>query len=234
MEKNEQLLLSLSNDENLTFDSFYQTNDTQLLVKTIKHNIINETSDFVLLSGTHSTGKTHLLKASCLYAHQHKKTSLYLPLKELLQYDPNNVLSNLDEFWWLCIDDCDQIAQHHDWQVALFKLYNSRLERQLPICFSITPPVLFVAFTLADLKSRLSACLSFHMRSLNDEDKVQLLQFRALKCGMKMNDSCSHFIIQRSGRDLKALIRVIEKLDQATLKAGRKITIPFIKSLLGW
>ncbi len=232
--KNEQLVFSLSGDEHSSFDNFYLAEGMQLLVETLKHNIKSKDAEFMVLSGMSATGKTHLMKASCLFAHEQQQTSLYLPLKELKTYDPDVLLPQLDNYWWLCIDDIDVVKGDRDWQRMLFQLYNHRKEQQKAMVFSMQKPVHFVDFTLADLKSRLAACLSIQLTRLTDDGKLELLQLCALKRGIRLTEACAKFIIQRSGRDLNALMHVIDRLDAASLKAGRKITIPFIKSLLQW
>ena len=232
--QNDQMVFSLSDDDYFSFDNFYLAEGMQLLIETLKHNIKTIYPEFMVLTGVSATGKTHLLKASCLFAHEQGQTSLYLPLKALSAFDPEVLLPKLDAYWWLCIDDVDHVKSSKAWQAMLFQLYNHRKEQAMPIIFSLQKPVHFVDFTLADLKSRLAACLSIQLTVLSDDAKQELLQLSALQRGMRLTEQCAQFIIQRSGRDLNALMRVLDDLDAASLKAGRKITIPFIKSLLKW
>lgn len=229
----EQLVLSLNQDERATFDNFFLTEGMQLWIETLKHNITFKQSEFIVFTGGEATGKSHLLKACCQFAHEKQQSSLYLPFGDLYGFDPETLFEKIRDVWLLCLDDVDVIALDHAWQTMLFKLYNERKEKDLPLYFSLKTPVHFSEFTLADLKSRLAACLSVQMKRLSDDDKLELIRLQALRRGMLLNEQCATYIIQHYGRELRALMEAIDQLDAASLQAGRKLTVPFIKSVLG-
>ena len=104
--------------------------------------------------------------------------------------------------------------------------------RRLLIAASTSPRELPVK--LADLKSRLTLALIFQMRPLSDEDKLRALQLRASRRGLHLTDEVGHFILTRGTRSMSALFDLLEQLDQASLQAQRKLTIPFLKETLGW
>jgi len=60
------------------------------------------------------------------------------------------------------------------------------------------------------------------------------VQQRAAARGMKIGDEVVEFLINRTARDFHTLFTLLEKLDEQTLIAQRKITIPFVKKLLGF
>ena len=76
--------------------------------------------------------------------------------------------------------------------------------------------------------------LCFQMRPLSDEDKLRALQLRASRRGLHLTDEVGHFILTRGTRSMSALFDLLERLDQASLQAQRKLTIPFLKETLGW
>ena len=49
-----------------------------------------------------------------------------------------------------------------------------------------------------------------------------------------LTDEVGHFILTRGTRSMSALFDLLEQLDQASLQAQRKLTIPFLKETLGW
>ncbi|MCY4044534.1 MAG: DnaA regulatory inactivator Hda [Cellvibrionales bacterium] len=230
----QQQVFDLSTDAEVSFETFFASPAQQWIIDSLQTAIYQKQSDFLTLTGSSGSGKSHILKASCLYAHQLGMTSLYLPIKKLMDFDPNALLPQLESFYWVCVDDIDVIKADAAWQSMFFYLYNLRKEEGKPLIFSLQQPVHHTEFTLLDLKSRLAACLNLHLPALSDDDKIHLLQLRAKQRGMRLTDQCATFIIQRSGRDLNALMTVVDQLDVATLAAGRKITIPFIKAQLGW
>jgi DnaA family protein len=87
---------------------------------------------------------------------------------------------------------------------------------------------------LADLKSRLTLALVFQLRPLSDEDKLRALQLRASRRGLHLTDEVGRFILSRNTRSMDALFDMLERLDQASLQARRKLTIPFVKEIMGW
>ena len=104
--------------------------------------------------------------------------------------------------------------------------------RRLLLAASASPRELPIK--LPDLKSRLTLALVFQMRGLSDEDKLRALQFRASRRGLHLTDEVGHFILTRGARSMSALFDLLERLDQASLQAQRKLTIPFLKETLGW
>lgn len=232
--EDQQILPGFSVSDASDFESFYAPKSLSMVKSTLQQFVRDDEEDFVYLSGVSGTGKSHLLQAVCNLASEQRKSAFYLSLADCLSYPPAQVLEGIGHFQFVCLDDVDAIASHDEWQVAIFDLFNQRKAADLPLYFAAKEPAQQIALTLADLKSRLSSCLSFQLPHFDDEEKLALLQFRAGQRAMELNDACATYIIQRSGRNLKDLIKVLDRLDQETLTAGRKITVPFIKKIFSW
>ena len=99
---------------------------------------------------------------------------------------------------------------------------------------SASGPVAKQSIGLADLRSRLGAGLLLQLLRLTDDEKMCALQFRAQEKGFSLGDDVAAYIMKRSGRNLGELFSVLEKLDDASLSAKRRLTVPFAKSVLGW
>ena len=173
------------------------------------------------------------MQAACLRFEQLGEPAVYLPLAELLDRGIE-ILDNLEQYELVCLDDLQAVAGRADWEEALFHLFNRLRDsgRRLLIAASTSPRELPVK--LADLKSRLTLALIFQMRPLSDEDKLRALQLRASRRGLHLTDEVGHFILTRGTRSMSALFELLERLDQASLQAQRKLTIPFLKETLGW
>ena len=65
---------------------------------------------------------------------------------------------------------------------------------------------------------------------------VSLLLFNAVEKSERLNlpDDVGRFILTRGARSMSALFDLLDRLDQASLQAQRKLTIPFLKETLGW
>ena len=86
--------------------------------------------------------------------------------------------------------------------------------------------------TLPDLVSRLDWGVSFQTKALCDDDKVKALQMRAKLRGLTLSNEAGKFLISRLTRDIRSLIHALDRLDKASIAMQRKLTIPFIKSIL--
>ena len=93
-------------------------------------------------------------------------------------------------------------------------------------------PALYVPVQLPDLASRLTWGEVYQLAPLNDKQKIDVLQKAAYQRGIELPDETANFLFKRLERDMKTLFNALEKLDQASLQAQRKLTIPFVKEIL--
>ena len=89
------------------------------------------------------------------------------------------------------------------------------------------------AWGLPDLGSRLAASVVFQVKPLADEQKIAALQLRANAWGLGLSLEVGNYLINHYSRDMHALQAALEKLDQASYIAQRRLTIPFVKTILG-
>lgn len=226
-----QLPLNIKLSDAYSFDNFFPAANVQL-IDFLQKLIYQEESQFIYIWGGRGLGKSHLLSALCRYFVTHDDSAFYLPLREKQDYS-EKIIQNLEDFSLLTIDDIDAVAGDADWQEALFHLYNRIRDRQrghLIISGNAAPDKLNI--TLSDLSSRLNWGLVFEIKALIDEEKVLALQERAHYRGLKLSDDAANYLLKRCPRDLPYLFDFLDKLDLASLAAQRKLSIPFIKSLL--
>ena len=115
---------------------------------------------------------------------------------------------------------------------ARYEWWVNGMPRRLLLAATASPRELPVQ--LPDLQSRLTLALVFQLHALSDEDKLRALQLRASRRGLHLTDEVGRFILTRGERSMSALFELLERLDQASLQAQRKLTIPFLKETLGW
>lgn len=234
MSSTQQLLPGFSFRSDADFQGFYATSGLKLAKHTLMNFITDKIPDCVYLSGAEGTGKSHLLQAVCNAADEAGFLAIYLPLSQLVSFEPQSVLESVVDVDVLALDDIDSVLGNPAWQEALFHLYNLRLAKEKPLYFAAKLPARLLALELADLQSRLTACLAFQLPIMSDEEKIAMLQVLGANRGIGINEASATFIVQRSDRSMVGLIQVLEKLDQASLVAKRKVTVPFIKQLLNW
>jgi DnaA family protein len=230
-----QLPLGVRLRDDATFANYYPGANAAALgyVERLCEAEAGWAESLIYLWGGAGVGRSHLLQAACLRFEQLGEPAVYLPLAELVEHGPN-MLDNLEQFELVCLDDLDAVAGLGVWEEALFHLFNRLRDsgRRLLLAASSSPRELPVK--LADLQSRLTLALVFQLQSLSDEDKLRALQLRASRRGLHLSDDVGRFILTRGERSMSALFELLERLDQASLQAQRKLTIPFLKEILGW
>lgn len=230
-----QLPLGVRLRDDATFANYYPGANAAALgyVERLCDAYAGWAENLIYLWGNTGVGRSHLLQAACLRFEQTGEPALYLPLGEVVMLGPE-LLDNLEQYELVCLDDLDAIAGKADWEEALFHLFNRLRDagRRLLLSASAAPRELGVQ--LPDLQSRLSLSLVFQLQELSDEDKLRALQLRASRRGLHLTDEVGRFILTRGARSMSALFDLLEQLDQASLQAQRKLTIPFLKETLGW
>lgn len=230
-----QLPLGVRLRDDATFANYYPGANAAALgyVERLCEAEAGWTESLIYLWGGEGVGCSHLLQAACLRFEQCGEPAVYLPLREVADYGPE-LLDNLEQCELVCLDDLDAVAGRRDWEEALFHLFNRLRDsgRRLLLSANCSPRELPVG--LPDLQSRLTLALVFQLQSLSDEDKLRALQLRASRRGLQLSDEVGRFILTRGTRSMSALFELLERLDQASLQAQRKLTIPFLKATLGW
>jgi DnaA-homolog protein len=226
-----QLTLGLSLRDEATFNNFYPGKNAEL-ISLFKKMVQGEGERVFYLCGTKGHGLSHLLQACCHEAHQSNFSSVYLPLAELSQSVSSSILDGLETLSLICIDDLDCIAANNEWEEAIFHLYNRIYDSggRIVIAAHALPKALHLQ--LPDLVSRLSWGIVYPLHSLSDEEKFNVFMMRAKARGLCLADEVAHYILTHSPRQMSHLFAALEKLDQASLVAKRRLTIPFVKEVL--
>ena len=189
--------------------------------------------NLIYLWGAPGVGRSHLLQAACLRFEQRGEQAVYLPLAELAEHGPS-LLEGLEQCALVCLDDLQAVVGRADWEEALFHLFNRLRDAGCCLLLAADAAPRELGVELADLRSRLSLALVFQLQLLSDEDKLRALQLRASRRGLQLPDDVARFILTRGSRSMSDLFALLERLDQASLQAQRKLTIPFLKEVLGW
>ena len=86
---------------------------------------------------------------------------------------------------------------------------------------------------LPDLVSRLSMCTQAPLKPLDDAERRAVLRDRAEARGLALDDAVLDFLFNRYARDLGSLTVLLDRIDRASLAAKRRVTVPFLRGLLG-
>lgn len=225
-----QLTLGLSLNDEATFNNFYAGQNSEM-VCALKETASGKGERMIYLCGARGEGCSHLLNASCHYAHQHHFRSVYLPLNQLIHLSPD-MLNGLETLALVCIDDLHVAAAHPEWVMAIFHLYN-RLQAAggaLLVAAHDLPKSL--QLPLPDLVSRLASGIVYQIHPLSDVEKLTVLIMRAKRRGIALSEEVGKYILTHCPRHMDALVTTLDALDKASLAAQRRLTIPFVKEVL--
>ncbi|MCT7358593.1 DnaA regulatory inactivator Hda [Thalassolituus pacificus] len=232
MDHHQQLTLSVAVRDDARFANYYAGPNEQI-VQSLQQQWTTHGEPYLYLWGAAGVGCSHLLQASCHYAEGLGHQSVYLPLDELVEYSPA-VLDAMEQLPLVALDNIQAVAGRPDWEEGLFHLFNRIRDRQGHLLIAANQGPGHIGVQLPDLSSRLSWGMVYQVEPLEDNDKVLALLLRAKRRGLNMSDEVARFILTRGPRDMQGLFDLLETLDQASLSAQRKLTIPFIKAEMGW
>jgi DnaA-homolog protein len=180
------------------------------------------------LWGAPGSGKTHLLQAVCAAA---GGDAAYFPLDGSAALPPE-ALSGFERTSVLCLDDADAVAGDLKWERALFRLFNEAADLRTRLIFAAAAPPRQGEWRLEDWRSRAAACVVYQLREPDDAGRIEALRLRAAQRGLQLPLETSEYLLKRIPRDLRSLFEVLDELDEASLEAQRRLTIPFIRDAL--
>jgi len=177
-------------------------------------------------------GKSHLLYATCQQAELLGESCIYLSFNEKHHMSPD-VLLGLEHYRLICLDDIEKLQGESAWQIAVFDLIN-RVNELNNSCLVITgnQPPKQLSLELPDLISRLSWGTNFQLYSLNDLQRRQALIVKAQHRGLNMSKEVAKYLVNHWQRDMPALVASLNILDEQSMQQQRKLSIPFVKSIL--
>lgn len=217
--RGDQLSLAVQLSQPSDFDSFVATPDLQAIAQL-------RARESAYLHGPSGVGKTHLLLAACRL-----HGGRYLPLASLLG-ESAEALTGLDNDQPLALDELDDAPQNPEFWMALLRLLDARstagavtwiASRGAPEVLSSLP---------TDLRTRLARLPRFHVPTLDEPQQCQLLLEGAARRGLALPDDVTRWWLRHLPRDASSLLAGLERIDRASLKARRRLTLPFVQAVL--
>lgn len=225
-----QVPLQFEFQSNQTFASFFPGNNAEIISQ-LQALATDGTEQQIYLWGDTGSGKSHLLQACCQLAKSAGKDPFYLAFAAEKLPHPS-LLEGLEQIELVCFDNIQLVAGDADWERALFGFYNSHRQNNHKLLLAADCPPKFLGFGLADLKTRMAWGLTLKIQTMRDDQLIDALTHKAHFLGFDIPPAVGRFLLNHYVHDLPALWLLLEKIDQATLAAQRKLTIPFLKQIL--
>jgi DnaA-homolog protein len=226
-----QLPLSVGLRDDCLLENFYPGDNAQA-INHIQQLARGLGERFIFVWGAKGVGRTHILQGACHLAHQHQRRSVYLAIPDIISQSPR-LLEGLERVDLVCLDDFESIAGNAIWEEALFHFFNRHRAEQRGLLIAAHAAPKALGIQLPDLQSRLTWGVTYLLHPLNDEDLLAALKLRAHQRGLELNDEVGMFLIRRVTRAMPKLYERLDRLDEASLAAKRRLTIPFVKDVLG-
>jgi len=181
------------------------------------------------LWGRAGTGKTHLLQAVCAAVTEAGGAAAYFDLADAAG---SGLLEGCEALDLVCLDGLDAVASDAGWNAAIFRLYTLMQDGQGRLLVASAGPPAGLPFALADLRSRLLAASVHQLHPLDEAGQLAALQLRAARRGLDLSAEAAVYLVHRLPRDLHSLFAVLEQIDEASLAAQRRLTVPFLREVL--
>ena len=188
--------------------------------------------EWLYLAGPAGAGKTHLALAACAAAESAGRRAAYLPLKSAAGR-LRDALDALDEAALVALDGVDAVAGQRDDEVALFDFHNRARGAGTGLLYVAQAAPDALPLVLPDLRSRLAQCARVVLSPPGEARRRAVLEERAQRRGLVLEPAALDWLLRRAGRDLGGLTALLDRLDKASLAAQRRITVPFLRQVLG-
>jgi DnaA-homolog protein len=221
-----QLALGVTLRANALFANFYPGPNEEVLAA-----LRGPGTDPIWVWGSAGCGKSHLLQARCAAT---DGPAAYIPLASISTGAalPPEALRGFADCGVVCVDDVDAVAGNLSWEQALFRLFNEAQESRSRLVFAARSAPRAIEWRLDDWRSRAAACVVYHVRELDEAGRARALELRAAQRGLKLPAETLDYLMKRMPRDLRSLFDILDELDEASLAAQRRLTIPFIREAL--
>jgi DnaA family protein len=222
----QQLPLRVRLGEAARFDGFIAGSNSEVV-----NRLTGASPPRVLwLWGRAGAGKTHLLQAACAAVSAAGGAATYL---DLAAGGEPALLDGCETLDLVCLDAIDRVAAGADWNAAIFRLYTLMQDSPGRLYVASTAPPASLRFSLPDLRSRLLAASVYQLHELDEQGQVMALERRAERRGLELPAEAAVWLVRRMPRDMHSLCGVLDRLDEAALAAQRRLTVPFLRQVLG-
>lgn len=225
----EQLPLGVRLRDSSRFESYFAGRNVAT-VEALRAVRPGEGPTCIWLHGPAGSGKTHLLQAICALQAQQGARAAYVPLAECVGGSAA-LLSGYGELDCVCLDDGEALGARRDWEHAAFRLYQELDERRGHLIVASARPPGAAGIELRDLASRLGGGLTLTLQALEEAERIAALTLRAAARGFELPADAAQFLMRRLPRDMTTLCAFLDELDEASLAAQRRLTVPFVREV---
>ena len=233
-----QLPLKIGLKEEATFDTFVVEQESiAIAVASFQQSLMNNQSDLILLNGEQKSGKTHLLQSACRFFGENSLTSdsstVYLPLADKNLPLIPIILDGLEMVKLICIDDIEEVIGIKEWEVALANLITKSQAQGQKLVITSENAMTKWRMVTKELSNAMMVASTITLSQLTEQEElVEALKKRSVRTGFDFRLEVGNYLVKQFSNDLSELIAVLQIIENASIIQKRKITLPFVKSVL--
>ncbi len=182
----------------------------------------------LVITGSSSTGKTHLLKG-VFYAWRPKKSAAYLSMSgsSVNIKKAKAELKKLYDKKLVCLDDLDAARDNPEIYDAVFHLFNAVTQRGGFLAFAMrrSPTPASSPFLPDYLSSRLLSGMVTRLKKPAERDRKKILKKLAEDVQLNLTPGALDYVLERAPRSIPDLANFLENLERslsAEPKGGRR------------
>ena len=234
-----QLPLKIGLREEAKFDTFVAEEESiAISVAWLQNQVIDSKNNFIALVGEKGTGKTHLLQSCCRFFGEQQNSSngnsaVYLPLADKSLPLVPAILDGLEMVKLICLDDVDEILGNKEWELALADLIAKSQVLGQKLIISSKQDFNDWTIKTKALSNAIIVVSTIILSGLTKHDElIEALKKRSEVVGFDFRQEVGNFLIKQFSNELSELIAVLQIIENASIVQKRKITLPFVKSVL--
>jgi DnaA family protein len=248
----DQLPLRFKAKREVNFENYFTTQVSEAptvveLLQQVLDPAQHSTLRVVYLFGETGSGKTHLLQAACADQFLRKKRTIYIPLSDIAEQQPEyfkqaSVLEGLDLGHWslIAMDQMDQLLkcsafELQQWLQKLSSFLAKIREQNIvlilagDIAWSDWPIAFRALFESLGLKS--SNLIQQELWLLTPIEKLHAIQHLGKLSGMPLSESVASFLLETYDTQLPKAFDALEHVMRVAYLQKKSVTLPFVKQL---
>ncbi len=228
-----QLLFPFQDPSGSRFDNFIAQGN-QMVLERCRELALGGVTGVLVLHGPAGSGKSHLLRASCVARTEHDGHAALWVAHPDRSASPCRSLPVAQEstFDLLALDGIEAIAGDPMREAECFRLVLAAWQGRLRLLLAGRQPPQALPWALPDLASRLNAATLPPLKPLVDELRLRVVQERCEARGMRLDDRAARWLLHHFPRDLESLLAVLDRLEEQPGAVGKRVTLARLKRVL--
>ncbi len=223
----QQLIFPFKFQKTMYFYNFIGAKNQQIIISL--YDLIKQYNrQNIYISGTFSSGRTHLLKACYYEACANFLKAIYFDCEtDKINKIP---ITYFSEYHLIIIDNIHLAS--HKIQYSLFMLYRLEKSGLLNLIISGDTIPNMLNLSLTDLKTRLSLSLVFRLEHLNYTQKKEILKQKMTMQNLHIEDDIYDYLLTYYSRNLHSLVTLLKSLTYHHITSKKAIDIASVKNFI--